>query len=109
MGSSGLKGIKPAEDENLHLYQISPDELDRYVRVQDEILGWHEHRLSPRQLVSLTVLPAGCIKADTQHQGRLSAFWLSMDGGDSFTPLERQIDPLQLAANAGETETVQSC
>ena len=109
VGTSGLKGIKPAEGESLFLYQISPDDLNRYSRVQEQVNMWHPVRVSTRQIVSMSVVPSGCIVADTAAEDRLTTFWLSVDDGDSFAPMDRRIDPVQLAANAGEAETVQTC
>ena len=70
---------------------------------------WHPVRVSTRQIVSMSVVPSGCIVADTAAEDRLTTFWLSVDDGDSFAPMDRRIDPVQLAANAGEAETVQTC
>lgn len=109
MGSSALKGIKPAEGEHLHLYQISTEELERYAEVQARILGWNETRVSANKLVSLNILPSGCVQADADLKARLSTFWLSVDEGDSFAPIVKQIDPAELAANAGEHDAVHTC
>ena len=66
IGSSGLKGIKPAEGENLFLYKIAPDELERYASLQDQIQGWRDgSKVNTRQVLAMSVLPAGCIVADT--------------------------------------------
>ena len=110
IGSSGLKGIKPAEGENLFLYKIAPDELERYASLQDQIQGWRDgSKVNTRQVLAMSVLPAGCIVADTPAEERLSTFWLSVDEGDSFMPLAKDIDPTALALNAQQSEAVQTC
>ena len=110
IGSSGLKGIKPAEGENLFLYKIAPDELERYASLQDQIQGWRDgSKVNTRQVLAMSVLPAGCIVADTPVEGRLSTFWLSVDEGDSFMPLAKDIDPTALALNAQQSEAVHTC
>ena len=109
LGSSGLKGIKPAEGENLYLYKLSPEDANRYARLQDELKGWLETRSDTATMVAVSVLPSGCVDADVAEQERLSTFWLSVDEGDTFVPLVRNIDVIELSQRSGPNVSVSTC
>ena len=109
IGSDGLMGIKSAEDENLYLYEIAPEDQERYAEVQKDIRAWQKGKPQTRDVLAMSFLPAGCVAIDSVPEERLSAFWLSVDEGNSFTPLARHADPVELALNAERIEAVQLC
>lgn len=109
IGSDGLAGIKSGEDENLYLYEIAPEDRERYAEVQKNIQSWHVGRPQTRDVLAMSFLPAGCVAIDSVAEERRSAFWLSVDEGNSFTPLARHADPVELALNAEQMGAMQLC
>lgn len=107
--SLGMMGIKSGEDENLYLYEIAPEDQERYAEVQTNIRAWHEGKPQTRDVLTMSFLPTGCVAVDSVKDERLSAFWLSVDAGNSFTPLAKNTDPVELALNAERIEAVQLC
>lgn len=109
IGSDGLKGIKSGEAENLYLYEIALEDQERYAEVQENIRSWHAGRPQTRDVLAVSFLPTGCVAIDSVAEERRSAFWLSVDEGNSFTALARNTDPVKLALNAEQMEAMQLC
>jgi len=109
IGSSSLRGIKPAEGENLYLYQMAQQDLDRYMRMQTELQSWKTGSVRDKNNLSLGVQASGCIVAGTSKEDRLATFWLSVDQGDSFMPLVKNVDLVDIAREAGLSENIQTC